>query len=243
MVDRTLLFANEMTGEDAKIAAAYGVNITGSHTNIGIYGGFQALSDDLDTDILLLVENDCPLIVDQATVAGVIERAVADMADGTVPIFNLRSRHQPGYRFTRSDKYRAFYRLRAPLDSSMTRISVWSRLRAMCKYGNGRQFAAMAVYLEVDPVVAQPQVLRRSAHGNWLSDSQCHNWTNQSILVRRDFYRGVILERVRTHPDPRTINGHQDIERAVNGRWWRRQRFPIGFSDPGAFTHARPGQG
>jgi hypothetical protein len=49
----------------------------------------------------------------------------------------------------------------------------------------------------------------------------------------------VVLARVARHPDPRTINGHQDIERALNRPWWRRQAFAMGHAEDGVFTHAR----
>ena len=36
--------------------------IYGSEKNLGILGGFKALAESLTTDMILLVENDCPLI-------------------------------------------------------------------------------------------------------------------------------------------------------------------------------------
>jgi hypothetical protein len=66
------------------------------------------------------------------------------------------------------------------------------------------------------------------------------SWSNCSFLVRRDFLRNVVLARVRSVPASTTLNGQQDIEAAMKRRrWWRRQRIPMGQSEPGPFTHVR----
>jgi len=58
-------------------------------------------------------------------------------------------------------------------------------------------------------------------------------------LVEREFFLNTICHRVEEHPDPRLVNGHQYIERAMNSRCWRRRREPLGYAADGVFVHAR----
>ena len=85
-----------------------------------------------------------------------------------------------------------------------------------------------------------PGIIEKSTNGNWITTSPYLHWSNNSYLVRTDFMRDVVLDRVRRYPAKTSINGHQDIEAALkDGGWWRRQSFRIGQCEPGPFTHER----
>ena len=58
------------------------------------------------------------------------------------------------------------------------------------------------------------------------------------MLVERRYFFDVICRRVEEHPDPRLVNGHQDIERALNRRWWRHRRDPMGHAAEGVLPIA-----
>jgi len=106
-------------------------------------------------------------------------------------------------------------------------------------HGYLSKFKGAAIGIEKEPEKAQPDAVRKLASGNYLTDSRFANWTNQSLLVEREFFLNTICRRVEEHPDPRLVNGHQDIERALNSWWWRRRREPMGRAAEGIFTHAR----
>ncbi len=242
LFDEARIFFQEISDHDREIAAQYGLKAEGSGGNLGIEGGVRALVEGTRADLLLLLENDCPLVTDHATAKGTLSRAVADMQAHNLEVFRLRSRRHPGENFSRTDKYQRFFPVHSPLDTDV-RIHKSHPLRAcMMRTLRPRKadtFRAEAFHTECDPVARQPQALRISENGNVLTDSRFMNWSNQSVLVRPGFMTDVLFLGVTAHPSKRTIGGFQDLERAANRQWWRDLRVPIGMSDPGMFTHKR----
>ncbi len=242
LFDEKRVYFQEISDEDRAIAARYGLVAEGSDANTGIEGGVRALVSGTKADLILLLENDCPLVVDAATARDVMRRAVADMAAYDVPIFRMRSRRQPGDDFTRTDKYQSLYSVRNPLDSDIVFHSpsrIGALTRRMLRPVKARRFRGDAVYVERDPVSAQPGAVTASKNGNFLTDSRYLNWSNQSILVRPSFMVETMFPGITAHPSKRTIAGVQDLERAANRQWWRDLHAPIGISDMGLFTHSR----
>jgi len=47
-----------------------------------------------------------------------------------------------------------------------------------------------------------------------------------------------LLPWVEAHPSRRPVQGFPDIEKELNGPWWRKQGFRVGLT-PGLFTHQR----
>lgn len=242
LFDELRVFFQEITPEDRDTGTGYGLHVDGSEANLGIEGGVRALVEGTSADLLLLLENDCPLVVDAATAKDTLERAVADMEAHSLPVMRMRSRRRPGENFTRPLKYQRFFPVRDALDTEVEILDVSplaAAMRRVLRPSKADGFRAEAIHTERDPAARQPKAVRRSANGNWLSDSRYMNWSNQSVLVRPEFMRDVLLPGVAAHPSKRTIGGAQDIERAANRQWWRDLAVPIGFSDPGLFTHAR----
>ena len=64
-------------------------------------------------------------------------------------------------------------------------------------------------------------------------------WSNQSIMVRRDFFLDKILGYAEANPSRRTVNGFPDIEKELNSAYWRNSGWHVG-ADLGLFTHAEP---
>jgi hypothetical protein len=156
-----------------------------------------------------------------------------------IPVFLMRSRREPGEPFWRRERYERRFRLIEPLGSGrrFPAPPLWRRLYEDLRKPTMR---GGSIYAEEIPSERHPAVVSRSANGNWITTSQHLSWSNCCYLVRRDFLRDVVLARVRSHPSPIQLNGHQDIEAAMkHDRWWRRQRFPMGQSEPGPFTHVR----
>ena len=232
---------NEISAADRAIAAAHGFAVSGSADNLGIYGAVNAVAGAVETPYLLSLENDCPLVTDRAGLSGMLASALADMQALDVPVFILRSRREPGEAFTRRARSEARFRPVWPIgtDPLARRALPPALVRA---YEDLRRPAlrGCALYAEEDPTLRHPNVIRKTAHGNWVTSSATLNWTNNAILVRTQFMREVVLARVRSHPAETSLNGHQDIEAALKrDDWWRRQGFAMGQSEPGAFTHRR----
>lgn len=234
-----LIFFNEIDETDRAIARSFGFAAMGSPTNIGIFGGVDGLAGAAKAPNILFVENDCPLATSRAGLIAMVRSALADMDAESVPVLLMRSRRNPGEPFWRRSRYESRFRIVQPLGGSRRNglPPLWRRIYEDLRRPSAR---GCAIYAEENPAERHPRIVRRSANGNWITSSQHLSWSNCCFLARRDFLRNVVLRRVRTAPAAVTLNGHQDIEAALKaGGWWRRQRLPIGQSEPGPFTHIR----
>lgn len=238
--DRLVHF-NEISAADREIADRFGFVASGTADNVGIFGAVDALARQARTPYILSLENDCPLVTDRSGFIDMMGRALTDMRTRDVPTFLMRSRREPGEPFWRRSRYESKFHVVWPLgsDPAQRRPMPHTLVRA---YEDIRRAAlrGSAIYAEEDPTLRHPHVIHKSAQGNWLTTSHCLSWSNCCVLVRTDFLRDVVLDRVRRFPAKATLNGHQDIEAALKAKgWWRSQGFAIGQSEPGPFTHQR----
>jgi hypothetical protein len=238
---QTLIHFNEITADDQAIADEFGVTAIGAAENLGIYGGVASLAEHTRTRMFLLVENDCPLDTDRDGFIAMVSSVLADMSEHDVPVFLMRSRRNPGEPFWRRARYEKHFRVVWPLGSGAeTQRKKIPLVRRVYEDNRRPTLRGAAIYAEEDPTVRHPDCISRSTHGNWLTSSRHLQWSNCCVMVRNDFLRTVVLERVRTHPSTTTLNGQQDIEASLKaGKWWRRQNFPMGQCEPGPFTHVR----
>jgi hypothetical protein len=232
---------NAISAADEAVALRYGFTYSGTQANLGIFGAIDAMAASVTTPYVLSVENDCPLVTDRAGLLAMLGAALSDMAMMNVPVFTMRSRRQPGDEFSRRKRYEDRFRVVWPLGTDRSQCGAMTNL-AVRLYEDARRstLRGCSLYAEEDPTLRHPRIIKKSPHGNWLTNSRYLNWSNNCVLVRSDFLRDVVLDRVRNHPAPSTLNGHQDIEAAlkVNG-WWRKQHVAMGQSEPGPFTHQR----
>ena len=238
---RYFVYFNAIDEADRRLAARFGVEAVGAPENGGIYGGFRGIAAASRTPFLLVLENDIEAIADAGATATCLHRALADMQREDIPVFCLRSRERPGQGLSGARKFARAYGVEAPAHPAVVarRATWWDRLAMRRKHLTLERFIGAAAYLEAAPERRFPHAWRRLPSGNLVTTSRYRNWSNQAVLVRRDFLLEVVLARTVAHPDPRTVNGHQDIERALNRPWWRRQNVPMGHARDGVFTHAR----
>lgn len=239
LFDQVLLYCQEISDVDRQIAAKYAVTCTGNERNQGICGGVRALLEAMETDYILMVENDCVLIESHEETARQVHSAVRDMAAGRAHVFRLRHRRNPGEGFATVDKYRRYH---LPTEASQQPNSVLKRIlvrtRAFLRPGKAARLKGIAAYVEEHPEQVFPDVFQKTPEGNLIVDSHYINWTNQSILVDRRWTLETLLPWVEAHPSRRTVHGFPDIEKELNSRWWRNQHFLIGLTG-GLFTHQR----
>ena len=232
---------NEIGPGDIDIAERYGFDHSGTASNTGIFGAVDAVSAQVRTPFILSLENDNPLATDRAGLIAMLTSALADMKARDVPVFMMRSRRQPGDPFWRRQRYEQRFNVVWPLGTDPSkRRAMTNRLVRAYEDIRRSSLRGSAIYAEEDPTLRHPSVIEKTANGNWLTRSNYINWSNCAVLANTNFLRNVVLDRVRNHPAPTTLNGHQDIEAALKmGGWWRKQGFPIGQSEPGPFTHER----
>jgi hypothetical protein len=238
---RYFIYFNAIDDADRALAERWGVEAAGAPVNGGIYGGFRAIAERTDTSYLLVLENDIEAIAGPEATARCLRGALDDMRREAIPVFCLRSREQPGQGLSGARKFARAFGVVQPLHAGIAarRASWWDRLAMRRKHLTLERFIGNAIYVEAAPERRFPRAWRRLPSGNLVTVSRYRNWSNQAVLVRRDFLLDVVLKRTATHPDPRTINGAQDIERALNRPWWRRQNVAMGHAREGIFTHAR----
>ena len=68
--------------------------------------------------------------------------------------------------------------------------------------------------------------------------SSVMNWANLAILVDRNKYLKIIIDKAERTSVNKKINGFKNIEIELNNLWWRKQNFKI-LVTPGLFTHKR----
>ncbi len=236
LFDEHLIFFQERSERDIEEAERFGLRPDGNRENTGIVGGVRALVEGLDCDYLLLLENDCPAVEPLEEIRRQLDGALHDMESENIPVFRFRSRRQPGEGLASVKKFYRYYADRLP--DLTGHWPLLSRLRRLLRRGKARRMLGASAYADCQPDRVFPDVFRRTPCSNLVVSSRHINWTNQSVLVNRRWMQDVILPYVDAHPSNRLVNGFSDIEKGLNGAWWREQAFRIGLV-PGVFTHRR----
>ncbi len=233
------VYFNAISPDDRRVAEEAGVRYIGAPDNLGIYGGFRAIAEHACKPYVLILENDI-VPLPGAPVRECLESCVSDLMEHGVKTFCLRSRRQPGEGAPFA-KYVKTFGIIEPLAPSLApkKAAPFSKLRMFMEHGSIDKFRAASLYCEREPEKVQKDAIRKLPSGNYMTDSRYRNWSNQAVLVERKYFLDVVCRRVEEHPDPRLVNGHQDIERALNRRWWRRRRDLMGHAADGVFTHRR----
>ncbi len=233
------VYFNAISEDDRRVANEAGVRCEGSADNSGIYGGFRAIAEIAKNPYVLILENDI-VPLPGARVRECIESCLSDMIEHRIATFGLKSRFNPGeggiYR-----KYVKTFGVMDPIAPGLSphRTGRLAKLRMFLEHGSIDKFRANSMFCERHPDEAQPNAVQKLPSGNYLTTSRYRTWGNQAVLVERRYFLDVICRRVEEHPDPRLVNGRQDIERALNRRWWRLRRDPMGQAAEGVFTHRR----
>lgn len=241
------VFFNEISDEDRALAAEFGVDCDGSSENLGIWGGMDATAKSLAGDVILLLQNDCPIVVPQEEVYRYLAEGVDLIRSGKVDLIRLR------HRFNQGDgiSFRRFYgfwpiheldpRANLYFDAEVPEDGMIDTMRRkfmrLLRPNAARRRVIAAVHLEAHPETVYPQWISRE--GNFLIvDSQIVNFSEQPLLISKRFYF-ELSDWCRKHPRHRKINGAPVMEHALNSRWWRNRHFKIGLCDEGVFTHNR----
>jgi phage anti-repressor protein len=93
--DVTILF-QEVTEEDIKIASHFGIDCIGLHQNIGIGKAFKRLTENAQSDYVLILEHDWNLIENEATTFIRLQKSISAIEMG-MDVVRLRHRREPGH--------------------------------------------------------------------------------------------------------------------------------------------------
>ncbi len=226
-MDEVIVLFQEISDDDRALAEKYNLNYVSTQENIGIYAGMKLLGETAHNDHVLLLENDCVLIEPQAVVLVELDRALSMLMSREVDVYRLRHRWHPGEKFDTIKKFKKYH------------VGWASWVRSLFRPFKRRHLIGTAPYVfqEITNITYQKYV-QRQILGDYIIDSAVLPWTNQSVMCRRDFLLNRVLPYVEKNPSRRMLNGFQDVERALNCRWWRRQNFKIGLG-LGLFSHER----
>ncbi len=227
--DEVIILFQEVSADDVALATKYGLRYISTDHNIGIYGGMKLLAESAQNDYVLLLENDCILIEPNSIISVELNRALTRLQNREVDVYRLRHRWQPGEKFDTVRKFKAYHQPQ----------SWWAWFKAFMRPFKKRRLIGTAPYVLQDVSAKRYLIyIQRQIEGDFIVDSAVLPWTNQSVLCRQDWLLTEILPYVEKHPSKRSLNGFQDVERALNCRWWRHQNFKIGLG-LGLFSHER----
>ncbi|NRP59762.1 glycosyltransferase family 2 protein [Marinobacterium sp. xm-d-564] len=232
-VSDCILVSQETSDAERNIASQYGLRLVENPKNLGIEGAWRCALNNIKNNYCLVLENDCPLVESKATTLQELIFAKDLLENGTADVVRLRSRKAPGAKFYNIEKYSRYFEIE-PTSSDRKTILV-KQLRKYLRPFKAKRLSGSSVYALSHPEKRHKRI-KRVQNNTYLVPSSILNWTNQSVMIHKDFMVDTLLERVKTHPSSRALNGFQDIERSLNSRWWRRSNFTIAVT-PGLFTH------
>jgi len=168
--DVTILF-QEFNEQDYQIAKHFGLNVIGMNSNIGIGKAFIKLTENAQSEFVLVLEHDWNLIEDKETTYERLKSGFQSL-DGSVCCIRYRHRKDPGFphfSFRHKGNEFTYYDDEIGATSPHLLDSVhW-----------------------FDPEIEFPDQINKSEDMFWTT-SRYGNWTNNPCLYRKQFYLDVV---------------------------------------------------
>lgn len=246
LFDKRLIYFSDISETDKAIAEAFGWAYAGGK-NAGIAGGMEALARALDTDYVLLLQNDNPVVVGLDFAEKHLQEAIALLESGKADLVRMRHRWQVGESFACARKYLRYFPAVQPdphflpsehgLAPQAFPDTLSKRVRRLLRPVKAARLHGRSIFVEAFPEKLYPEHIQRS--GDFLIvDSSILHFTDQCLLVRRTFFLDVLMDYTNKHPSSRRPNGFQAPEICINGPWWRKKHYKIAQGE-GLFTHDR----
>jgi hypothetical protein len=237
MFHQNVIFLPEQREKETSLAMEYGLEVYGSAKNLGILGGFEALSKCLKTDYILLLENDCPLIENYNEAKKQIDYSINALIQGKADVVRLRHRLQPGEQFSTLDKFRAFY----PSKEQNFLTKTNALIKRVFRPQKAHRLKGIACYDSVESALKFPDNIEYDKDNDcFFVDASILNWTNQSNLLSKKFFDENIIGFAKEQNTKRHVNGFKTIEIELNCREWKEKKYKIALPK-GLFTHYRKG--
>jgi len=168
--DVTILF-QEFNEQDYQIAKHFGLNIIGMNNNVGIGNAFIKLTENAQTDHILVLEHDWNLIEDKETTYERLKSGL-ELLSGSVDVVRYRHRSRPGH----------------------PHFSFQYKGRELEYYDNEIECTSPHLLDSVhwcDPKKEFPEQI--GSFGEYfLTSSRYGNWTNNPCLYRKQFYLDIV---------------------------------------------------
>lgn len=168
--DVTILF-QESTMQDIEIARHFGLDFIALQSNIGIGRGFIRLTENAQSNYVLILEHDWNLIEDKETTYNTLKRSIAAIEMG-MDVVRLRHRKNPGnphFSFRHKGQELTYY------DDEI-----------------GAQSPHLLDSLHwCEPDIEFSEFIKKSEDMFWTT-SRYGNWTNNPCLYKKQFYLDVV---------------------------------------------------
>lgn len=161
-----IIFFQEISETDKRIADKYGFKYLGSNKNIGIAQAYTELVKATTGDTFLFLENDWVALNTGGTLNDGLQLLYRDMAD----VVRFRHRRFPGN----------------PLWTSQYRGNELS----------APQFLLDSVHWTLNPEADFPEYIEQLDNGFYRTTSHYANWTNNPTMFKTDFLVDHILPRI-----------------------------------------------
>jgi len=204
--DTTILF-QEITNEDKQIADHFKIKYIGLNDNIGIGKAFIELTNNAQTENILLLEHDWKLIENKNITYNRLASGL-ELLDQGFNFIRYRHRKQPGFplfsqRVYQNNELNHY-------DPDMDLIS--PHLLDSVHWVNNPEVKFL------DKIQKQGEY--------FITTSRWGNWTNNPGLFKKQFYIDTVSP---------FAGGGIDLEGKIGG-WWARQNFKVAQGE-GLFTH------
>jgi hypothetical protein len=171
MVNDTTILFQEVNGQDIQIAHHFGLDFIGLHKNIGIGKAFKRLTQNAQSDNILILEHDWNLIEDRETTYNTLKKSYQALEDG-MDVVRLRHRKDPG-----NPHFSFQYKGR-----ELTYYDDWHEVTSP-------HLLDSIHWCESD--VEFPEQIKKDDDMFWTT-SRYGNWTNNPCLYKTEFYLNVI---------------------------------------------------
>ena len=230
LFDDAMIFLPDPDDNVQIVANKHPLRVETSPENAGIMAGMEEIANRLETDFIFFTENDCPLIESRTEAEQQIRKSLDLLTQENVCMARMRHIQNPGERFTTLNKYKWMH----PSPDNFV-----GRLRRVFRPEKAHRLSGTAIYAENAPHDRFPASIKDAGDGFYLVDADTLPWTNQSILIKRDFFRNTILPYAKSVPLGRTANGFRSLEIELNrSKFWTQSGWKIACG-PGILTHKR----
>jgi len=241
-----VIYFNDISEEDRAIAQDYGFRAVGGE-NQGIAVGTENLARAIESEHILIVQNDNPLVESADFAEGHLGEALALLQGGKADLVRMRHRWQVGEGFSDIAKYLKIHPLaeRHPDFSALEALPAEGpledcfakKLQRLLRPRRAHQMKGRGIFIEAAPETLFADVIRREG-GFLIVDSAAINFSDQCFMTSKRFFLDELMAYVNANPSSRTLNGFQVPEICLNSAWWRSQHFKIA-QGRGVFTHGR----
>ncbi len=212
LFDDAMIFLPDPDEQVQNVARQYPLRIETHKQNLGILGGMEEIAKRIATDYIFFTENDNPLLENKREAKRQIIKALQLLASKQAIKARMRHTKKPGEKFDILGKYKRYY----PNPDTPA-----AKIRRILRPGKALRLSGTAIYAEQNPDKKFPKTIKNAGDGFYLVDCKTMAWTNQSIIIDREFFLDTIIPYCKSVPFGRNINGFRSIEIELNrSKFW-----------------------